>query len=80
MTRKQAPTEWKVDEPYSPPYALPNSNTKPTLPTDWRIDEPPVLPTRNVSPTNIKVEGKTWTAQQFKPRTVYKQTRRKRLV
>lgn len=37
MPKKIAPNEWKVDEPYSPPYALPN--TKPTITPPWRVDE-----------------------------------------
>ena len=83
--KKTAPTDWKVDEPYSPPYALPS--TKPTPEPPWRVDEQryvpaePItrIPKRKISPTQPWYAQKVYTPSQ-QSETYYRNTRTKQTV
>lgn len=89
-TRKTAPTDWKVDEPYSPPYSLPSSNTKPTPEPIWKVDEKyvpaqpiTVVRKRYVSPSQPwNVETVYTPSQRYYRNSRSRQTvrRKKRLV
>lgn len=75
MVRKTAPTEWRVDEPYSPPYALPS--TKSTPEPLWRVDEQyvPAQPITRVRQRKI-APNEQWNINVYTPtETFYKNTR-----
>ena len=79
MVKKTAPTEWRVDEPYSPPYALPS--TKPTQEAPWRVDEKytPAEPITRIPKRVVPLPK--WEATITSPsETYYRNTRTKQTV